>query len=256
MAATTDLHSHWEEIKIHTAKCDKCNEHNKSIMYRCTDGCSRQLCTPCKLADPQSGKHPMYGGMFRRNHPNPEATRRIIAHPPALRRPLRTQNSRVQTTTERTEPTLRRPQIQTSQARAAIRNNASTSHRPSPVQTISNRPTVRRKARRKIKESDVNSLFSADSDSDVPQRDRILAASSTNMTPRAAALKVRFILCLQYSTSGLTFRRQNSKLQQLVHGDAGIRPEVHSQIDNDGRWAGLRLSLIAPRPPSHPHRPL
>ena len=240
--AATGLHSHWEEIKIHTAKCDKCNEHNKSIMYRCTDGCGRQLCTPCKLADPQGGKHPMYGGMIRRTPPNPEATRRSIAQTPALTRPLRMQNSRVRATTERAEPALRRlPNIQISQARAAVRNNASTPQRPSPIQTTPARPTVRRKARRIIEESDEDSLFTADSDKDVPTKNRAFAASSTNMTPRAAALKVRPILCPLYSKLGLTFRRQSFKLQQLVHGDAGTRLEAHSQIGNEGRWAVLRL---------------
>lgn len=40
------LHTTFTKLKIHTAKCDTCNQHNTSTMYRCAD-CGQQLCTPC-----------------------------------------------------------------------------------------------------------------------------------------------------------------------------------------------------------------
>ncbi|PGH13315.1 hypothetical protein AJ79_03731 [Helicocarpus griseus UAMH5409] len=39
-------HSVFKEIVIHTAKCDKCNNHNKSTLRRCTT-CGFQICMPC-----------------------------------------------------------------------------------------------------------------------------------------------------------------------------------------------------------------
>ncbi|KAL2058909.1 hypothetical protein ABVK25_000201 [Lepraria finkii] len=44
MAQTT--HKTFQEIVVHTAKCEECNKHNKAIMYRCTD-CGHQFCTRC-----------------------------------------------------------------------------------------------------------------------------------------------------------------------------------------------------------------
>ncbi|KAK2761780.1 hypothetical protein FQN54_001608 [Arachnomyces sp. PD_36] len=42
-------HTTFKQVKIHTAKCDICNIHNKAILNRCVD-CGWQICSPC-LAD-------------------------------------------------------------------------------------------------------------------------------------------------------------------------------------------------------------
>ena len=55
------VHSTWTEVTIHTAKCDRCNKHNKAILYRCSS-CGFQICTPCREADPDDGEHTMNGG--------------------------------------------------------------------------------------------------------------------------------------------------------------------------------------------------
>lgn len=39
-------HKTFQEVVVHTAKCEECNKHNKAIMYRCTD-CGHQFCTRC-----------------------------------------------------------------------------------------------------------------------------------------------------------------------------------------------------------------
>ncbi|EEH43651.1 uncharacterized protein PADG_08471 [Paracoccidioides brasiliensis Pb18] len=39
-------HNNFKQIVIHTAKCDKCNDHNKATLNRCTT-CGFQICTPC-----------------------------------------------------------------------------------------------------------------------------------------------------------------------------------------------------------------
>ncbi|OJD16271.1 hypothetical protein AJ78_03562 [Emergomyces pasteurianus Ep9510] len=41
-------HTNFKQIAIHTAKCDKCNNHNKETLSRCTT-CGFQICTPCWL---------------------------------------------------------------------------------------------------------------------------------------------------------------------------------------------------------------
>ncbi|KKZ68618.1 hypothetical protein EMCG_05775 [[Emmonsia] crescens] len=41
-------HTNFKQIVIHTAKCDKCNDHNKATLNRCTT-CGFQICTPCWL---------------------------------------------------------------------------------------------------------------------------------------------------------------------------------------------------------------
>ncbi|EEQ92643.1 hypothetical protein RJZ56_007062 [Blastomyces dermatitidis] len=43
---TAAPHTNFKQILIHTAKCDKCNNHNKAILRRCTT-CGFQICTPC-----------------------------------------------------------------------------------------------------------------------------------------------------------------------------------------------------------------
>ncbi|MCJ1273350.1 hypothetical protein MMC21_001141 [Puttea exsequens] len=46
----------FREIKIHTAKCDSCNEHNRQTIYRCF--CGIQHCTPCfSLKSGKIGMH-------------------------------------------------------------------------------------------------------------------------------------------------------------------------------------------------------
>ncbi|EGC49308.1 conserved hypothetical protein [Histoplasma capsulatum var. duboisii H88] len=45
---TTAAHTNFKEILTHTAKCDKCNKHNKATLQRCT-ACGFQICTPCWL---------------------------------------------------------------------------------------------------------------------------------------------------------------------------------------------------------------
>jgi len=49
-------HTDFKEIKIHTAKCDSCNKHNKLTIYRCMT-CGYQRCTPCWNNSGDDGKH-------------------------------------------------------------------------------------------------------------------------------------------------------------------------------------------------------
>ncbi|KAK2782777.1 hypothetical protein FQN52_000600 [Onygenales sp. PD_12] len=42
----TGGHDKFTEVIIHTAKCDKCNDHNRAKLHRCTT-CGFQICTPC-----------------------------------------------------------------------------------------------------------------------------------------------------------------------------------------------------------------
>lgn len=58
---TTDVHDQFEEIKIHTAKCDSCNKHNKLIIYRCKK-CGQQCCTPCWQRKGGDDNHILNGG--------------------------------------------------------------------------------------------------------------------------------------------------------------------------------------------------
>ena len=39
-------HTSFKAIKIHTAKCDVCNNHNKATLHRCVE-CGWQICSPC-----------------------------------------------------------------------------------------------------------------------------------------------------------------------------------------------------------------
>ncbi|KAI9738782.1 MAG: hypothetical protein M1834_008289 [Cirrosporium novae-zelandiae] len=50
------LHNRFTPIKIHTAKCDRCNKHNTQIIYRCQD-CGIQICTPCLDNAEDGGVH-------------------------------------------------------------------------------------------------------------------------------------------------------------------------------------------------------
>ncbi|KAL2044919.1 hypothetical protein N7G274_002694 [Stereocaulon virgatum] len=49
-------HKTFQEVVVHTAKCEECNKHNKAIMYRCTD-CGHQFCTPCWAQTGRLGTH-------------------------------------------------------------------------------------------------------------------------------------------------------------------------------------------------------
>ena len=40
------LHTDFVEVKVHTAKCDSCDKHNKLTMYRCVD-CGQHVCSLC-----------------------------------------------------------------------------------------------------------------------------------------------------------------------------------------------------------------
>ena len=40
------LHTNFVEVKVHTAKCDSCEKHNKGTLYRCTE-CGQQVCSFC-----------------------------------------------------------------------------------------------------------------------------------------------------------------------------------------------------------------
>ncbi|KAL8849840.1 MAG: hypothetical protein Q9221_005178 [Calogaya cf. arnoldii] len=50
------LHTEFETITIHTAKCDLCNAHNQSTMYRCTK-CGRHCCKTCWDSKGGDGRH-------------------------------------------------------------------------------------------------------------------------------------------------------------------------------------------------------
>ncbi|KAL8809134.1 MAG: hypothetical protein Q9200_003681, partial [Gallowayella weberi] len=53
------LHTEFETITIHTAKCDLCNRHNSSEMFRCTK-CGRQCCKPCWDNKGGDGRHQLH----------------------------------------------------------------------------------------------------------------------------------------------------------------------------------------------------
>ena len=54
-------HTSFIEIKIHTAKCDTCNKHNTSTMFRCAD-CGQQCCTACWTKKGGDGTHILNAG--------------------------------------------------------------------------------------------------------------------------------------------------------------------------------------------------
>ncbi|KAL8781026.1 MAG: hypothetical protein Q9213_006203 [Squamulea squamosa] len=53
------LHTEFETITIHTAKCDLCNQHNRSEMFRCVK-CGRQCCKPCWDSKGGDGRHQLH----------------------------------------------------------------------------------------------------------------------------------------------------------------------------------------------------
>ena len=50
------LHSTWEEVTVHTAKCDFCNQHNSAKLFRCWT-CAQHLCTPCSQRGASDSMH-------------------------------------------------------------------------------------------------------------------------------------------------------------------------------------------------------
>lgn len=55
------LHTNFVEVKVHTAKCDSCEKHNKLTLYRCTE-CGQHVCSLCWN---QSGDRThIFGGGF------------------------------------------------------------------------------------------------------------------------------------------------------------------------------------------------
>ena len=57
------MHTTFKEVKIHTAKCDECDKHNSSTIYRCMT-CSQQCCTPCWNKKGGDGTHLINTGMI------------------------------------------------------------------------------------------------------------------------------------------------------------------------------------------------
>lgn len=55
------LHTNFEAVKVHTAKCDTCDKHNTLIIYRCAD-CGTQCCTPCWQERGGDDNHVLNGG--------------------------------------------------------------------------------------------------------------------------------------------------------------------------------------------------
>ncbi|KAL8994854.1 MAG: hypothetical protein Q9169_005301, partial [Polycauliona sp. 2 TL-2023] len=54
-----EIHDQFETLTIHTAKCDLCNAHNTSKMYRCTK-CGRHTCSACWDAKGGDGRHTVH----------------------------------------------------------------------------------------------------------------------------------------------------------------------------------------------------
>ncbi|KAI9875764.1 MAG: hypothetical protein M1830_008020 [Pleopsidium flavum] len=50
------LHQTFTPVKIHTAKCDICNQHNRSVLFRCAD-CGWHVCSPCWAEKGGDGTH-------------------------------------------------------------------------------------------------------------------------------------------------------------------------------------------------------
>lgn len=55
------VHTEFNDIQIHTAKCDVCNRHNTSVMKQCTL-CAQNFCTSCWLARGSDGTHMLNSG--------------------------------------------------------------------------------------------------------------------------------------------------------------------------------------------------
>ncbi len=55
------LHTDFVEVKVHTAKCDSCDKHNKLTLYRCTE-CGQHVCSLCWNKKPGDRTHDFGGG--------------------------------------------------------------------------------------------------------------------------------------------------------------------------------------------------
>lgn len=53
------VHDTFREITIHTAKCDLCNKHNTTKIYRC-EKCGRQECLTCWEKKGGDGRHQLH----------------------------------------------------------------------------------------------------------------------------------------------------------------------------------------------------
>jgi hypothetical protein len=49
-------HDRWDAISVHTAKCDKCQGHNRKVVQRCKS-CNLQFCQTCLEIVLQDGQH-------------------------------------------------------------------------------------------------------------------------------------------------------------------------------------------------------
>ena len=55
------LHTDFVEVKVHTAKCDSCDKHNKLTLYRCTE-CGQHVCSLCWNKKSGDRTHDFGGG--------------------------------------------------------------------------------------------------------------------------------------------------------------------------------------------------
>ena len=96
------IHSKFEKIEIHTAKCDRCG-NNKITVHRCTI-CSRQLCEPCTHTKGEN--HYMHEGDkgFQGETAQRSAPKRVQrGEPSPTRRPRRTRRVVVEDDSEENE---------------------------------------------------------------------------------------------------------------------------------------------------------
>ena len=56
----------WKELSVHTAKCDRCDKHNESTMFRC-DSCTLQICAACEKLEPPAGHQHAVSNRRRRD---------------------------------------------------------------------------------------------------------------------------------------------------------------------------------------------
>ncbi|KAL9585365.1 MAG: hypothetical protein Q9212_001573, partial [Teloschistes hypoglaucus] len=105
------VHDTFDPITIHTAKCDLCNKHNTSTMFRCTK-CGRQCCTPCWDRKGGDGRHSLhnnkqleYTGPKAEPLPPPETPKANAAQPTrrSTRPTLERKRGRAKTTTDAAE---------------------------------------------------------------------------------------------------------------------------------------------------------
>ena len=61
MASRNEIHNDFNDITIHTAKCDMCDKHNKQVIKQCKN-CGMNFCTPCLLHRGGDGTHVMNSG--------------------------------------------------------------------------------------------------------------------------------------------------------------------------------------------------